>query len=215
MKKLIVLSADLDIQNAMQGLLMRHEALGFYPLSLKDDVDFVRHPNRDSGCYINAAEYLRYAVRKYEHALVLFDREGCGKDNEIVDNISAKVEDEMRLAGWIDPAVIVFDPELETWVWSCSPKVDEELGWMGASPPLRQWLKMKGFLNDGMVKPLRPKEALEAALRKVQKPRSARIYLNLAQRVGLSRCKDNSFEKFRQVMVRWFPKRKYRATSTR
>lgn len=206
MKKLIVLSADLDIQNAIQGLLMRHESLGFSPLSLKDDVDFIRHPNHDSGCYINAAEYLRYAVRKYGHALVLFDREGCGKDHEIVDDLSTKVEEDMKLAGWTDPAVIVLDPELEAWVWSCSPKVDEELGWKGASPPLRQWLKMAGFLEEGTVKPLRPKEALEAALRKVQKPRSARIYLNLARQVGLSRCNDRSFEKFRQVMTRWFPK---------
>ena len=206
MKKLIVMTADLDIENAVKGLLTRSRSLGINDISVRDDVDFVRHTNRDSGCYIHAAEFLRYAVGKYEHALVMFDREGCGNEDDEVSSIVAKVENELNVSGWKSAAVVVFNPELESWVWSSSPFVDEELGWKGAVPSLREWLTTKGYLKNHAIKPHRPKEALEAALREKKKPRSPRIYLNLARRVSLSHCSDESFAKFKQVMLKWFPR---------
>ena len=206
MKKLIVMTADLDIENAVKGLLTRCKALGFADISVGVDVDFVRNPNRDSGCYIHAADFLRYAIGKYEHALVMFDREGCGKDDDEVSSIAAKVERELNISGWKSAAVVVLNPELESWVWSPSPYVDEELGWKASSPALREWLMAKGYLKNHAIKPHRPKEALEAALREKRKPRSARIYLNLASRVSLSRCSDDSFVKFKQTMLKWFPR---------
>lgn len=205
MKKLIVMTADLDIENAVKGLLTRSKSLGINDISLKDDVDFVRHSNRDSGCYMHAAEFLRYAVGKYEHALVMFDREGCGNESDEVSLLTAKVEGELNVSGWKSSATVVLDPELESWVWSLSPFVEEELGWKGSVPTLREWLMTKGFLKKEAIKPHRPKEALEAALREKRKPRSPRIYLNLARRVSLAHCSDKSFSKFKRIMAEWFP----------
>ena len=204
MKKLIVMTADLDIEKTVQGLLTRNKSLGFSEMSLNEDVCFVRHPHRDPGCYLHAAEFLRFALGKYQHALVMFDREGCGNESAEASSIAAKVERDLSYSGWKSSAAIVLDPEIESWVWSLSPYVDEELGWKGTVPPLRQWLKDKGFLDDKINKPHRPKEALEAALREKKKPRSPQIYLNLAKRVSLSRCTDVSFNKFKQTMAAWF-----------
>ena len=44
--------------------------------------------------------------------------------------------------------------------------------------------------------PPRPKEAMEAALRQVRKPRSSAIYLELAQRVSLRGHTEPAFQRF-------------------
>ncbi len=106
-------------------------------------------------------------------------------------------------SGWDDrAAVIVVDPELENWVWSDSPEVDQAVGW-AELVPLRQWVREQSFDFQG-GKPRRPKEALEAVLRQVQKPRSSELFQRLAQRVGLDRCRDPAFGKLKQCLTSWF-----------
>ena len=99
----------------------------------------------------------------------------------------------------------MLDPELEAWVWSNSPHVDDVAGWQNRRLPLRRWLISQGYLQEGATKPEQPKEALEAALRTVRKPRSASLYRQLAERVSLRRCNDPSFLELKTVLTAWFP----------
>ena len=54
-------------------------------------------------------------------------------------------------------------------------------------------------------KPVRPKEAAEAALRKVRRPRSSNIYRKLAEVVSLQLCTDPAFLKLKSILQNWFP----------
>ena len=111
----------------------------------------------------------------------------------------------MNQSGWTDnAAVIVIDPELENWVWVDSPHVDDVLGWRGRGPGLWEWLRQKGMLPPDAPKPVRPKEAVEEALRVARKPRSSSLYRNLAEHVTLETCTDPAFQKFRDTIVSWF-----------
>lgn len=134
------------------------------------------------------------------------DREGCGEERASRDELEAKIEQALRTSGWNDRArAVVIDPELEIWVWNDSPHVQDELGWGESDHSLRTWLQQQGFLTEGTRKPAQAKEALEAALRKVRKPRSSAIYQALAEKVTLSRCTDEAFEKLRTTLQMWFP----------
>jgi hypothetical protein len=137
--------------------------------------------------------------------LVVFDREGCGEQNRRADELEQLVEEKLSRSGWSDrAAAIVLDPELEIWVWSESPYVDPILGWQGRTPNLRHWLRQQGLLGERDVKPLRPKEAMEKALKIVRLPRSSSLYLKLAQVVDLEQCIDRAFLKFKGTLRSWF-----------
>jgi hypothetical protein len=137
--------------------------------------------------------------------LLLFDREGCGRENCSTEELEEGIGRELVDTGWGEnSAVVILDPELENWVWSDSPHVDEELGWKDHHPPLRTWLIQRGLLQAQTVKPLRPKEAVEAALREVRKPRSPSLYSDLAEKVSLMRCGDRSFVKLKTTLQQWF-----------
>lgn len=201
-RDLIVLVADRNMQAAVGGILERPKALRTRQLRFQ----ILIHPQKDPGVLQRAHDFLRPFARKHEHAIVVFDREGCGK--EVVGCRELEEEVECRLArnGWADRAkVVVIDPELESWVWSDSPEVDEALGWGGRSPALRPWLTEKGFLQQSERKPDRPKEAVEAALRFVRKPRSSAIYRELAESVSFRRCIDPAFQKLVTTLQTWFP----------
>ena len=121
-------------------------------------------------------------------------------------DIEADVEHRLCGAGWSNRcAAVVIDPELEAWIWSASPHVDNELGWHGRDPELRTWLAKQQFIQPGAVKPNDPKTAMREALRIAQKPLSSRIFSKLAETVGLSRCQDRAFMKLKMVLSDWFP----------
>ena len=70
---------------------------------------------------------------------------------------------------------------------------------------LRDWLREKGLLPRGAVKPSEPKEAVELVLKTVRTPRSSSIYGDLAQSVSTERCIDPAFAKLRRCLREWFP----------
>jgi len=200
-RDLIVLVADLDMENAVKGILKRHHSLG---ISLVE-ADILRHPWRDSGCCADGVSFLAPFVDQYDHALLLFDREGCGRENCSTEELEREIGNKLADIGWGEnSAVVILDPELENWVWSDSPHVDGELGWKDHHPPLRTWLIQKGFLQIQTIKPPRPKEAVEAALREVRQPRSPSLYSDLAGKVSLLRCEDRSFIRLRTTLQQWF-----------
>lgn len=83
-KDLFVLAADLELKNALDGLLSRARDLGVNDVSY----DIERHPNRDSGCRSEAVEYLRPYLRGYRHALFVFDHYGCGSTDPRGDSVA-------------------------------------------------------------------------------------------------------------------------------
>lgn len=198
---LIVLLADLDAENAVTGILRRSQSLDIREIGFET----VRHAMRDPGCCKDAAPMLRRYRTTHAYALVIFDRHGSGRDGEDRVVIERDVEHSLASSGWGErAAAIVLDPELEAWVWSDSPEVDVVLGWQGKRPSLRDTLRRQELLGGHEAKPGKPKEAMEWALREVRKARSARMFSDLASRLGLIRCTDPAFTKLKTTLKRWF-----------
>jgi hypothetical protein len=200
-KDLVVLIADKNMEGAFLGLLSRPQSLGLRDLSY----DLYVHPERDPGCFLRGHDFLRPFAYRYSYALVIFDREGCGKDTVGRIDLERQVEQRLFSSGWNDrAAAIVIDPELEIWVWSDSPHVESALGWPAGGSSIRDWLKQRGWLPEGEIKPTQPKLAVDEALHLHGKPRSSSIYHQLAKKVGFDRCADPAFLKLRQILSRWF-----------
>lgn len=200
MPELAVLSADSMIEFALKGVLMRERSLGIRSVSFSAWT----HPERDPGCLQRSHDFLRPFAGTYERAIVVFDRDGCGSDAQRED-LEAEVEGRLDANGWAErAAVIVIEPELESWAWSDSPHVPRILGW-NVDQELRPWLQDRGLWPAEVAKPPDPKKALEVVLRQVRKPHSASLFQSLARRVSLNRCVDPSFAKLRTVLEEWFP----------
>ncbi|MBI2875671.1 MAG: hypothetical protein HYY20_02180 [Candidatus Tectomicrobia bacterium] len=200
-KDLVILVADKNMEFTIKGLLSRPKALGVRFLAN----DLFVHPEQDTGCLLRSHDFLRSFINRYAHALVMLDREGCGREGSSREVLEREVEDRLSRSGWGNRAVaIVLDPELEIWVWSDSPHVDSVLGWEGKQPDLKTWLRSQGFWDAQRTKPDRPKEAVEEALRLARKARSSSNYFQLAQRVGFGRCTDPAFLKLKAALQDWF-----------
>ena len=120
--------------------------------------------------------------------------------------MAENVKGRLASSGWSDRTeVIILDPELEVWVWSGSVHVAASMNWAGRQPSLRDWLAEQGYWSPDQPKPPRPKEAMEAALRQVRKPRSSAIYLELAQTVSLHGHDEPAFLRFTAALKSWFP----------
>lgn len=200
MKDLVCLAADKNIEAALRGLLSRPDALGLRAL----EFEILVHPNRDPGCYHDAAGILRSQRDGYSHGLVVLDQAWEGAPTRDALALEQDIRNRLAGAGWAD--VVVIDPEIEVWVWSDSPHVDDLLGWRGRDPDLRAWLRQRGFWVAGDAKPADPKGAVEAALNQVRTPRSSSIYGALARKVSVQRCTDASFARFRSLLECWFPR---------
>jgi len=199
---LVALVADKNIELALNGLLSRHSSLGIRRV----EAEIYVHPERDPGCLLRGHDFLRPFSTQYEYALLMLDRQGCGRENETRSALEEMTEQHLARAGWGSRAVaIVLDPELEVWVWAGSPHVERVLGWHGRSPTLRTWLEEVGMMSDQRGKPIHPKRAVEEALRIVGKPRSSALYGDLARSVTLESCTDPSFLKLRATLGEWFP----------
>lgn len=202
-KDLVVLTEGKNDQNAVRGILTQHRVLVIRDIS----ADFHTHPERASGIWHHSHEFLRPFHRTHAHALVLMDREGGGAlvEQQPRTDLEQEIEQLLSANGWRDrAAAIVIDPEIETWVWSRVPEVDIALGWTGRRPSLWEWAAANGHLRAGESKPHRPKEAMEAALSQVRKPRSSMIYRQLAETVDFTPCTDPAFLKLRQTLSNWF-----------
>jgi len=201
-RDLVVLTPDETFRAVVAALLGRPQSLGVGRVSW----DLYAHAHHDSGCLRESAGVLAPFLSTHQHALVLFDKHGCGMDEAAPEEIEHEVEGQLQRAGWEGRArAIVLDPELEVWVWSDSPEVDRCLGWSGRQPGLRDWLRGQGLWERSAPKPGDPKLAAQLALREAQRGPLRPVLVDLACSVGLSRCTDRAFLRFRQTLQRWFP----------
>ena len=201
---LVILVPGKDEREILDGLLAsRRPSLGIRNI----EYDFATAPMRDSGCFHNGHSLLRTFCERASRALVLFDHHGSGQQDQDVSWVEEDLRARLAANGWGERAqVVVVEPELETWIWSPSPVVDEVLGWRGRAPPLREWLKGRGDWPNNRSKPRNPKASVGAALREAGIPRSPRLYRKLAERVSLARCDDRAFQRFVDLLQAWFPR---------
>lgn len=193
MKDLVILAADKDLEFALKGLLNRPEAIGIRAIS----TDIFVEPEHDPACALRGVEFLTHIETQYQNALLMFDHEGSGKEAIPREALQEELNAAFARTAWGERAkAIVLEPELEAWVWSDSPHVDNVAGWRDREPRLRDWMEDNGWLQPDAVKPDRPKEAFEAALREARRPRSASLYKRLADHVSFRRCADVSFSNF-------------------
>lgn len=201
-KDLIVLVADGHQEQTVATLLTRRQpSLGIRQISIDIDSDIRPHPNRDPGVFHGAGSFLADLAGLYQHALVLIDAEWGVLSAE---EIEEKIQDDLNRNGWKGrSAVVVIDPELEIWVWSASPHVPSLFG--------TDWETIKnlgyqtGHWQEGETKPSRPKELLVEVLRRTKTKYSAALYRQLAEKVSLRGCQDDSFRRFREILQGWFP----------
>lgn len=200
-KDLILLVADRDIEQGIRGLLSRPAAFGIRAI----DADIYTHLRRDNGCFKEAQNFLRPYLRDYSHAMVMFDHHGCGREQISAELVENEIIERLKRNGWNDRATaIVFDPELETWVFASSSQVESCLGWQNQER-IRSWLERNAFWKPNQSKPNSPKEALERVLVEAKQPRSSSLYHELGRRVSIQSCTDPAFHRFRNVLSAWFP----------
>ncbi|MBI4082273.1 MAG: hypothetical protein HY423_06635 [Candidatus Lambdaproteobacteria bacterium] len=198
---LVVLTADLDTENALRGLLESPERLAIRQITY----DLLRHPMRDNGCRTQSGDHLRRHCDTHSHALVVFDLHGSGHEHRGRDAVESQVMNDLNINGWEDRAeVVVIDPELEAWVWSDSSHVSRILGF-GSNVSLKQWLIEQTFLQQGQAKPANPKGALKSVLRHTKTPFSASDFQKLASSIHFYRCTDPTFQKLLATLRAWFP----------
>lgn len=202
-KDLVVLVADIDMHNVLEELFnSRIESLNIREI----EVHIIPYSQHDSGCASHGVQALSRFAQRYEYGLLMFDHEGSGRENLSREELQNAINEDFTRSPWGDRArAIVIEPELEAWVWSDSPHVDEIAGWKGRRPKLRDWLVERGWLREGQFKPDRPKEAFLAALQEAGKPRTRLLYQQLAKEVSLRRCRDAAFGEFKDIMRGWFP----------
>ncbi len=198
---LVVLSADAKMEAALRVILNRHNSVGSRAIT----ADLYAHPEHDPGIFGKAHLFLQPFVGTHRHALVALDREGSGQEHLSADDIQREIQSKLSASGWGQrSAVVVIDPELETWVWANSPHVASALGWRDVHS-LHQWLRQHGWLSNASPKPSRPKEAMHAALEFVRKAKSAAVYQQVARQVGFATCADPAFRRMVEMLRGWFP----------
>jgi hypothetical protein len=202
MKDMIVLVPDRNMRFGIDSLLYRHDSLNIRQISY----DILIHPRHDPGIYCEGVELLRDFTNQYRYALVFIDHEGSGQENASVDEIANHIKYGLENNGWQDRAeVIVFEPELEIWLWAESTHTANVLGWDDYNT-LKNWLVSKGLWEEDAPKPMKPKKALEMSLAVKRISRTSSIYEEIASKVSLHRCRVPSFLKFREILQKWFPK---------
>jgi len=199
-KDLIVLVSDSQQKRTVETLLNeRQKSLGIRTI----DFEVFSHPYHDSGVYSGAKAFLSVFEKQYKFALVMIDVSWSGSPGSRSE-IEKKIQNDLDDSGWKDrSAVVALDPELEVWVWSTSRHVASILGMEINS--IRQDIQFQEYWDSEHQKPHKPKELLDAILRSKFKRRSAALFVNLARKVGLAKCSEDSFLRFKKILAVWFP----------
>ena len=202
MKDLLVLVADQDMAETLKAVLNRPKSLGIRPVQYEVD----RHLGRDAGCCHGAGSRLRPYLGQYRNVLVVFDKHGCGREDDSRERIQMDVEQELASNGWTRDRVkaVVIEPELEAWIWTGSPHVVRVLGWQHGYDDLKGWLVDRRLWLEGNAKPTKPKAAMKAVLRQTHRAHSAALFGELAKNTTWRGCQCPAFAELKDVLQRWF-----------
>lgn len=117
--------------------------------------------------------------------------------------LEQQVQQLLDASGWQGrSAVVVIDPELESWVFSTSLHVVDVFA--GGDAEVFQRV-VESFPKTSLGKPQKPKEAVEKLLRQKAIVRSSALYKELASRVSLKGCVDPAFQRLCAILRSWFP----------
>jgi hypothetical protein len=200
MKDLVVLVPDKDVRFGIDGLLSRYQSLNIRKISYEIFI----HPMHDPGVYHDAANFLRPFSNQYSYALAFLDLEGSGQQGS-TEEIAEYIKRDIERNGWPEKVeVVVFNPELEIWIWIESQHTAKALGWDDYLE-LKEWLRERGQWEQNASKPRRPKEALLISLKNKRIPRSSSIYFEIAKKANLNLCHEPSFERLKNILKQWFP----------
>jgi hypothetical protein len=201
MKDLILLVPDKNTESGIEALINRFDSLHIRSVTY----DIFRHPQRDPGIWKRADQFLRALSNQYSFSLILFDYEGSGVINKSVEEMINSLKTRLEINGWPNRSeVIIFKPEVEIWIWVDSIHTSSSLGW-NSYQKLKEWLIEQNLWDTNAPKPSRPKEAMESALLYKRIPRSSSLYAEIARNVNLQSCHDPTFDRFKQVLQKWFP----------
>jgi hypothetical protein len=201
-KDLIILVPDKNTKYVLDGLLPRYHALGIRPICY----DIYIHPQRNPGIYNFAFNFLLPFHAQYSYSLVFCDKEGSGQDKKTSEEIAHEIKSKFDLTKWENRVeIIVFNPELEILAWVDSPHLAANLEW-STFLSLQKFVQQQGFWKHQSLKPNRPKEAIEIALKEKKIPRSSAIYKKIAEEVSFKNCQEESFIKFKYILKLWFAK---------
>lgn len=200
MKDLVILVADKNMQFAVRGALARPEALGIHAVTH----DFRPHPGRDGGARTSGVDILALERRRFEHALLVFDLEGCGAEpGQSAEDLEHLLDRRLAALWGAQAKCIVIDPEVDIWLWGADSVLRDVLGWPQAGH-VRDWLRQRGFGFDSHGKPDRPKDAMQELVRFCRLPRSSALYEKITARISLHRCRDPAFGRLRTALQSWF-----------
>lgn len=204
MKDLLVLVADKDAELIFKELLWRIPHLENIT---EFSYEILRHPQRDEGIANRAVDYVQQYINDFRFLIVLSDYNGCGKKHIPRVQLETELENQFNQNGWQDRnACILFEPELEAWLWVKHNFLHRLLDWQDEQN-IYEWLIQEGFqFKENSLKPIRPREAFEAALRKQNIPHSSALYARFARIMDYRQCTDPTFLKFLNTLRRWFQK---------
>ncbi len=203
-KDLIVIVADSEMELIVNVILSRYESLGIRNITF----DIESHEEHDPGCFLRAHEFVRGFEREYSYVMVLFDREGCGREKWTREKLEKDVEKRLMQCGWKDrSSAVAIDPELEIWIWSDSTCVADVLGWAGHYKAWEEWKIKQGLVKkDCYIKPKKPKELYKKTVKSAPSPKriSTNLLLKLAKQINYESCNDPAFTKLKMTLKKWF-----------
>src|SRR4051812_20312058 len=89
--------------------------------------------------------------------------------------------------------VICIEPELESWMWQRSNRVAAVLGFGGVEQMIAEVRAAGLEWPDGQGKPTRPKEALQAVVRRRRVGWASAVHRSITANVSLLGCLDLAF----------------------
>jgi hypothetical protein len=211
-----------------------HHSLGCGPIqrngvAFDPEADILVHRNCDPGIWTDAHTMLLPVCKSYERALVILDHafDGAPAPENLVVDIENLI---VGKAKWERHRfeVILIRPELEAWIWQRNPHVAEAFGFPGSHTELWTLLGSQSLVCDKRtrkhafssvdivsgqepawpmekLKPENPKGVVEALSRLCASGPASGIFNEIAYKVSVTRCVDESYHKFRDALRLWFP----------
>lgn len=201
MRDIVFLVADQAMQQMLHGFFGReqfHRSLGCRSFVFDPRRDIVRSVSSDSFVYRNAREMLSFHARTHQRAVVLVDAKWGGSPG--TDKMREHISRSLSVEWEHRHKVIVFEPELEAWLWQDNPNVGKAIG----CPDFRKILAEAGFWPWGQSKPTKPKKALEYLKEHHGADGSRAAFKRVAKSVSVRNCKDQEFQVLRDKLCDWF-----------